>query len=153
MAVNYVLVGRLNPQKPKEPKKFYAQVKSSGEVTMQMLGKIVADRSTTVSDTDVLAVLNDLSHIMAERLAEGDIIRFGDFGSFELTISSTGADTEKEFTASRIHSPKVNFHPGANIKEMFSTLKYVKTEKAVPKSGSGSGGSDGGGDDLPGHLE
>jgi hypothetical protein len=35
MAVNYVVVERGNPAKPDAPKKFYAQAKSSGELTFR----------------------------------------------------------------------------------------------------------------------
>ncbi|MDR1382189.1 MAG: DNA-binding protein, partial [Tannerella sp.] len=39
MAVNYVLVERGNPGNPKAPKKFYAQAKSSGDLTLRKLSK------------------------------------------------------------------------------------------------------------------
>jgi predicted histone-like DNA-binding protein len=84
MAVSYVIVARKNPMKPEEPKKFYAQAKSSGELTFRKLSKEIAEASTTVSDTDVMAVLNDL----VKDLENGEIVRFGDFGSFQITISS-----------------------------------------------------------------
>lgn len=56
MAVNYVLVARKNPLNPSAPAKIYAQAKSSGKLTLRKLGKEIAEGSTTVSDTDVLAV-------------------------------------------------------------------------------------------------
>ena len=56
MAVNYVLTQKGNPGNPAAPKKFYAQAKSSGELTLRMLSREIAEGSTTVSDTDVLAV-------------------------------------------------------------------------------------------------
>ena len=35
MTVKYVVVERGNPLKPQEPKKYYAQAKASGELTMK----------------------------------------------------------------------------------------------------------------------
>jgi len=84
MAVNYVIVSRGNPSKPEEPKKFYAQATSSDELTFRNLSKEIAEGSTTVSDTDVLAVLNDLVKILRCHLSNGEIVRFGDFGSFQI---------------------------------------------------------------------
>ena len=43
---------------------------------------------STVSDPDVLAVFNDLTKVLAKYLVEGRILKFGDFGNFQLTLKS-----------------------------------------------------------------
>ena len=126
MAVNYVLVERSNQGNPAAPKKFYAQAKSSGELTFRKLSKEIAEGSTKVSDTDVLAVLNDLTKALKRHLDNGEIVRFGDFGTFQVTVSSDGAKTEEKFHSSLIKSPKITFCPGVDLKEMLATLKYTK---------------------------
>ena len=126
MAVSYVLVQKGNPSDPTAPKKFYAQAKSSGEFTFRKLSKEIAEGSTTVSDTDVLAVLNDLIKILRRHLDNGEIVRFGDFGTFQVAISSEGAETEEKFHSSLIKSSKVTFRPGIDLKEMLRNLKYTK---------------------------
>ena len=126
MAVSYVVVERGNPLKPGNPKKFYAQAKSSGEVTLKKLSKKIAEGSTTVSDTDVLAVLNELTKMLSKHLSEGRIVRFGNFGSFQITVSSTGAETESKFNASLIDKAKVIFRPGIDLREKVATLKFEK---------------------------
>jgi hypothetical protein len=70
MAVSYVLTPKGNPGNPEAPKKFYAQAKSSGELTMRKLSKEIAEGSTTVSNTDVLAVLNDLTKVLRRHLVK-----------------------------------------------------------------------------------
>jgi len=109
-----------------DPKKFYAQAVRSGELTFRKLSKEIAEGSTTVSDTDVLAVLNDLIKILRRHLENGEIVRFGDFGSFQITISSDGVEDEKKFNSSKIKSAKVTFRPGIDLKEMLNNLKYEK---------------------------
>ncbi|MDR2292576.1 MAG: HU family DNA-binding protein [Prevotellaceae bacterium] len=126
MAVNYTIVSHGKPGDPQAPKKFYAQAKSRGELTFRKLSKEIAEGSTTVSDTDVLAVLNDLIKILKRHLDNGEIVRFGDFGSFQIAISSDGAETEEKFNVSLIKSSKVVFRPGIDLKEMLATLKYEK---------------------------
>jgi predicted histone-like DNA-binding protein len=128
MAVNYVLVPKGNPGNPNAPKKYYAQAKSSGEITLKKLSKEIAEGSTTVSDTDVLAVLNDLTKILKRHLSESRIVRFGDFGTFQIAVSSEGAETEEKFHPSLIRNPKVAFRPGVDLKEMLATLKYEKAK-------------------------
>ncbi len=128
MPVTYVLVERANPQDREAPKKFYAASKSSGELTFKKLSKEIAESSTTVSDTDVLAVLNDLIKILNRHLAEGRIVRLGDFGNFQLSLSSEGAESAEKFNSSLIKKAKVVFRPGTDIKDMVKTLKYQKIE-------------------------
>jgi predicted histone-like DNA-binding protein len=128
MAVNYVVIPKGNPADPKAPKKFYAQAKSSGELTLKKLSKEIAEGSTTVSDTDVLAVLNDLTKVLKRHLDNGEIVRFGDFGTFQVAVSSGGAETEEKFHQSLIKNPKVAFRPGVDLKEMLATLKYEKAK-------------------------
>jgi len=126
MAVNYVITERGNPRNPEAPKKFYAQAKSSGEITFKKLGKEIAEGSTTVSDTDVMAVLNDLTKLLRRHLSDGKIVRFGEFGAFQVMIGSAGADTAAKFSSSMIRKPKVAFRPGADLREMLNSLKYTK---------------------------
>lgn len=126
MAVSYVIVERGNPLDKNAPKKYYAQAKSRGELTFRKLGKEIAEGSTTVSDSDVMAVLNDLSKVLKRHLENGEIVRFGDFGTFQITIGSEGAETEAKFNASMINKSKVTFRPGADLKEMLPNLKFEK---------------------------
>ncbi|MDR0713860.1 MAG: HU family DNA-binding protein [Bacteroidales bacterium] len=129
MSVQYVVIERSNPGNPEAPRKFYAQAKASGELTLKKLSKEIAEGSTTVSDTDVLAVLNDLTKVLKRHLDNGEIVRFGDFGSFQVAVGSSGAESEDKFNASLIRSPKVVFRPGSDIREMLNNLKYVKTTR------------------------
>ena len=126
MSVKYVLSEKGNPLKPADPKKWYASAKSNGELTFRKLSKEIAEGSTTVSDTDVLAVLNDLTKILKRHLDNGEIVRFGDFGSFQVTMGSAGAETKEKFNTSLIKSKKVTFRPGIDLKEMLNNLKFEK---------------------------
>jgi predicted histone-like DNA-binding protein len=126
MSVKYITVPHGNPGNPEAPKKYYAQAKGSGELTLRKLSREIAEGSTTVSDTDVLAVLNDLTKILKRHLDNGEIVRFGDFGTFQVSVTSEGAETEEKFHSSLIKNPKVVFRPGIDLKEMLATLKYEK---------------------------
>ncbi len=128
MAVKYIVVEKGNPQRPEVAKKLYAQAKSTGEVTLKNLSKEIAEGSTTVSDTDVLAVLNDLTKTLIRHLSEGRIVRFGDFGSFQISLRSEGAEETKKFNSSLIKSGKITFRPGVDLKLMLNNLSYVKLE-------------------------
>lgn len=126
MAVKYNVIERKNLLKPTEAPKFYALAKADGEVSFKALAKEIADAGSTVSDTDVLAVLNDLTKALVKYLAEGKTVRFGDFGSFQVSVSSNGAETAEKFTASNITGNKIQFRPGVDLKAMLATVKYEK---------------------------
>ena len=76
----------------------------------------------------MLAVLNDLVKILRRHLDNGEIVRFGDFGSFQITVSSEGAVEAGKFHSSMIKNPKVTFRPGIDLKEMLNNLKYEKAK-------------------------
>jgi predicted histone-like DNA-binding protein len=70
--------------------------------------------------------LNDLTKLLCKHLADGKIVRFGDFGAFQASISSGGAETEEKFKPSLIKGAKVLFRPGIDLREMLNNLKYTK---------------------------
>jgi predicted histone-like DNA-binding protein len=125
MSVKYTVSERGNPLQPQQPKKWYANAKSAGDTTLRALGKEIAARST-VSPADTQAVLVALTEVLVQNLAEGRIVRLGDFGAFQVSVSSEGAETEAKFNASLIKGSKVVFRPGIDIKEMQKNLKYEK---------------------------
>ena len=125
MAVKYTVIEKGNPQKPEQPKKWYANAKSIGDITLRSLSKEIAARST-VSAADTQAVLIALTEVLVENLSDGKIARLGDFGSFQITLSSEGSETEEKFNTSLIKNGKVNFRPGIDLREMLNNLKFEK---------------------------
>ncbi|MGL4908032.1 MAG: HU family DNA-binding protein [Bacteroidales bacterium] len=133
MATKYVVVERVNPAKPKEPRKFYAMAKSDGDISLKELSREIAETST-VNDTDVLAVLNDLTKALSRHLSHGRIVRLSDFGSFSISLHSDAAEAEDKFNAHLIKSAKINFRPGEDLATMLNNMKYEKVKHATSKS-------------------
>ena len=129
MSIEYTLAERGNPAKPTAPKKLYAVAKSTGDTTVRALSRRIADMST-VSSVDVMAVLEALFQVVPQELAEGRIVRCGDFGSFFTTLKSDGAATEKEFTAAAITSLTTKFRPG----KLFTQAMQAAEFKRVPNT-------------------
>ncbi|MDR1339891.1 MAG: HU family DNA-binding protein [Prevotellaceae bacterium] len=125
MSVKYTVSEKGNPLDPSQPKKWYANAKSTGDEKLRALGKKIAVRCT-VSPADTHAVLIALTEVLTESLAEGKIVRLGDFGAFQVSINSAGAETEEKFNASLIKGSKVVFRPGIDLKEMQNNLKFEK---------------------------
>ena len=125
MSVKYVLVERPNPLQPAAPRKIYAQAKSNGEISLKQLSKDISARCT-VNSSDTLAVLDALVQQLTKELEAGRIVRLGDFGSFQLTLSSQGAENVAKFNNSLIRKSRITFRPGVDLRNMLATITYTK---------------------------
>jgi predicted histone-like DNA-binding protein len=105
--------------------KFYARTQSSGEMDFKTLCETISDRCTATKG-DVMSALEGCIFVIKQALKDGKIVRLGDFGSFQVSLSSTGALTEKEFTTSNIAGAKILFRPGEDLTEVFGKLSYQK---------------------------
>ncbi len=126
MALKYGLVQRGNPRDPNAPKKYYAVNKNTGDVGIRELSAIIAEIST-VSEIDTAAVIEAMIIKVPELIADGKIVRLGDFGSFYVTLKSEGADSESAFSPNMIKKLFLRFRPGKLIK---NALKSASFEKA-----------------------
>lgn len=125
MAIRYALAERPNPRDMTAPRKFYAHAKSTGDINLKQLSKDISARST-VNSSDTLAVLDSLIQQLVKELEAGRIVRLGDFGSFQISISSEGAETADQFTSSMIKGSHILFRPGVDLRDMLATVTYQK---------------------------
>ena len=125
MAVKYNVIQKAYPGDPTGPKKFYANSIADGEVSLRNLSKEIAQTSS-ISESDVYATLIDLAKMLSKHLADGRIVRLGDFGSFQISLSSEGADAANKVNASLIKGSKILFRPGLDLRDTLATLKYEK---------------------------
>jgi len=130
MAVKFKVVELGNPSNQAAPKKFYPRVSSTGEISLRDLSKELGLQST-VSPADVLAVLESLIEALPRHLGQGEIVRLGDFGSFNLSVTGEGQDTADKVTALKIDSCKIQFRPGKELKKQLDSITYVKSSEAV----------------------
>ncbi|HAR74107.1 MAG TPA: DNA-binding protein [Flavobacteriaceae bacterium] len=125
MAVKYNVIQKAYPGDSGGLKKFYASSVADGEVSLRNLSKEIAQTSS-VSESDVYATLIDLAKMLSKHLSDGKIVRLGDFGSFQISISSEGVDTANKVNSASIKSAKILFRPGLDLRDTLATLKYEK---------------------------
>jgi len=125
MAVNFKPVPKRNPSKPEEAPKFYAQVVSTGDLTLRQLAKEVSAIST-ISTADTMAVIEAFLEVVPKALADGKIVRLGDFGSFSLAVSSEGAADEKALSRNQIKKVSVRFRPGKEFSGITNASEFSK---------------------------
>ncbi len=130
MAVKFKVVELGNPSNQAAPKKFYPRVSSTGEISLRDLSKELGLQST-VSPPDVLAVLESLIEAVPRHLKQGEIVRLGDLGSFNLSITGEGQESADKVTALKIDSCKIQFRPGKEMKKQLEAVTFVKSSEVV----------------------
>ena len=137
-SVTYSVVPRKNPVNEESVPLFYARAQSRGEEDIRSLSKHI-EQMCTVTRTDVVAVLTALESTITDCLANGEIVRLGELGSLQVSLSSNGAPTEKEFSISMIKSKRILFRPGLTLQNMLKTLAFQRVDKKAKPGENGAG--------------
>jgi len=117
-------VQRPNPKDVTAERKFYVSAKNVGEITLEEMSENISDRCT-LTDTDVLAALSALQREMTKNLMDGRIVRFGTFGSFQLSLNSSGVEKVDDASQNQVKGVRVRFRPGTRIQDNLRNLKYT----------------------------
>ena len=125
MEVHYKAVPKKNPAKQNDPPKYYAQVISSGELSLRQLVKRVSDIST-LSPADTMAAIEALLEVVPQALTEGKLVRLGDFGSFSLQVNSEGVEDVKEMNRKKIKRIAVRFKAGKEFVKVTDAAHLVQ---------------------------
>ena len=127
MSIEYKLIQKRNPVDPSAPKKFYALAVHQRTFNLKQLARELAGRSTTASEGDVYSVLIGLRDLMKDHLDRSDRVVLDGIGSFEVALTSEGAESEDKFFSSAIKFARLLFKPDAEMKGFLSNLKYMKS--------------------------
>jgi predicted histone-like DNA-binding protein len=133
MAVKYSVVQQKYDITGKNILKFFAKAQSSGETDFASICETISDRGTATKG-DVMAAIEGCIFAMKTALKEGRIVRLGDFGSFQVGVSSEGTLTEKEFSSSKIKGAHILFRPGSDLTTMLNNLSYQKVSSATTET-------------------
>ena len=121
------------------------------------------EKESTVSYTDVMAVLSAIPNVMTRYLAEGHSVKLDGIGSFFLTFEckKTGVDTPEEVSIDQVTNIKVQFRPamkgnGKNGKRTNTLIAddidwtYLPGSKAGTADDEAAGGNVEGGENTGG---
>ena len=126
--------------------KIYGKAVVDGVIRTKEIAEKIGKRCT-LTEPDIIAVINALETEIAYALADGKRVILDGFGSFKVGISTTPADTPKKFTIANIKGFHVVFAPAIEMymnKRIKSMLRGVKVEEMTEYNGLDDG-SDGGG--------
>lgn len=131
-SVTYSVVERKNPNTPEDPGKFYAQVQARGEMGIREIAERI-QRECTLTRADTIAVLTALEDVVSEGLQGGEIVRLGELGSLQVSVSGQGVEKEEEYNDGLIERKRILFRPGRTLRDTLSTLSFERVE-VKPKS-------------------
>ena len=151
MAILVKPVQRINPLKPDEEKKWYITQVTTAQVDETQVAMDLADE-TTLNPSEGMMAVRQLRKILLRHLMAGESVKLGNWGSFSITISSTGVDTKEEVNARNIKSVNINFQPDEAFKADLQKATFAWVDKLAegrtatnaPEEGGDSG--DGGGE-------
>ena len=130
--LTYSVVERKDPQNPEVAGKFYAQAQARGEAGIRELSQRI-QQTCTVTRADVMAVLIALEDVVADSLANGEIVRLGELGSLQVSLKGKGADNAEDYHDGLIEKGKILFRGGETLANMLNTLKFQKVEQKYKK--------------------
>ncbi len=110
--------------------KYYIQAAPTVPVTFERIAKNISDRCT-VTEPDVLAVLNALQTEIVTAVQNGQSVRLGQIGSFRATLTSRGvSDKNNADVAVLVRAVRVRFTMGSRLRAAMSLsnsdMKFVK---------------------------
>lgn len=110
MSVFYKLA-QDNRKNSKHKGMYYAHAVNLGTKTLTDMASVI-QRNCTVKKSDTLAVLSELSEVMADFLMQGYRVKIDGLGAFKVGLKSTAALSEDDFNASKnIVGARINFVP------------------------------------------
>lgn len=115
-----------------DPRKFYAQVQARGEMGIREIAERI-QRECTLTRADTIAVLTALEDVVSEGLQGGEIVRLGELGSLQVSVSGQGVEKEEEYNDGLIERKRILFRPGRTLRDTLSTLSFERVE-VKPKS-------------------
>ena len=120
----YKLVQNTNEEMEKCYQKWYARPVYTGTIDLDAIAELI-QRNSTAKKSDAKAVLTEMVEVISDALKSSQRVHIDGFGTFKIGISSRGADSPEDFTATEnIRGCRVLFQP--EITTDSSTRKRIK---------------------------
>ena len=124
MSILYSKIQRINPRDLSATRKWYIVPKHVEQKTEKEIAEALT-KNTTLNRGEAAMAINELQSVILNALLDGYTVQMGDWGSFQLTVSCTGADTEAECTADSVTGVNIRFRPGKEMKDALSKATFV----------------------------
>ena len=110
-----------------EQTKFYPNSVAVGLYTTEDMARDISEASS-FTEADMVGALKGLSNIIITKLKLGYNVKLDGIGTFSLSLTSEGFDTEEECKPSRIKVKKIAFKSERKLRKEMIGLKFYKAE-------------------------
>lgn len=128
MAILLKTVARKNPQDKNAPVKYYPIQKTIRMVDETTVAEAIADE-TTLNPVEALMAIRQLRKILVRELLNSNSVKLGNWGSFGITLSTTGSETPEQVKANNVKTVNVRFTPGVELKEAVQKAQFEWIDK------------------------
>ena len=112
MAIKFKAIARKSPVD--KSVSYYPTTETPEPVKLPALVKSI-EKITSLSSADVKSCLDALQYEIISRLKDGKSVRFGDLGTFRVSMQGKGTATAEEVQVESIKNLKVVFTPSGQI--------------------------------------
>lgn len=84
---------------------------------------------TTLNPMEAAMAIRQLRKVMQRLLLDGKSVKLGDWGTFNVTLNTEGADTREALTAHNVKRVNINFQPGDELKTAMQKADFVWLDK------------------------
>lgn len=105
--------------------KAYAKNQVSKVMDFDEFVKHIADHNGVFTRGTVKGVVSDTCSCLVEMLLNGFKVRFGELGTFGISITCEPADSLAKFTADNIKAVNILFTPGEDFENLRSKAEFV----------------------------
>ena len=112
MAIKFKAIARKSPVD--KSVSYYPTTESPEPVKLPAMVKSI-EKITSLSSADVKSCLDALQYEIISRLKDGKSVRFGDLGTFRVSMQGKGTATAEEVQVESIKNLKVVFTPSGQI--------------------------------------
>ena len=85
--------------------------------------------------------IRQLRKVVQRLLLDGKSVKLGDWGTFNVTLSTEGAERKEDLTAHNVKRVNINFQPSDEMKAAMQKADFVWLDK-IMENGTASGGDD-----------
>lgn len=126
MAIKYRITKRKNNIDTTAEMNFILQAVSTGEIDIERLSYEISTEST-LSETDVRAVLDALGRKLKQHLADGKTVSLENIGRFKVGFKSVGQPNKSLLRTKEVSKFHINYQPSIKLKRWLK--KGLKLEK------------------------
>ena len=140
MSIFLKSVKRPNPLDEDAAPKWYPIQYTTKMVDESEVAELIADE-TTLNPMEAAMAIRQLRKIVQRQLLDGKSVKLGNWGTFNVTLNTTGAETKEQLTARNVTHVNINFQPGDDLKAAMQKADFVWLDKIAGNAGSSENGS------------